>query len=142
MNLSAHPELLCVRFDIPCPLAQQFTSDHDNVSSRHRMEKVLQAHFYKIELEAYVFCGSGPIEAGHIFIQTDCPAAVLAELMQLFRYDFTESNLISFVHLGWKDEADNLWRTFYPETTRPFWTLFKPQEEIEQIMQKGRSLRS
>jgi hypothetical protein len=145
MNLSSHPEKLCVRFDIPRPEVFDLTGCPEDVSSRHEMERALQASFYGIAIDTYVAEGEGTLEAGHIFMLTDTPAVTLQWLTLFLSKHQTPNrriDLLPYVHLAWFDKADNYWRTFFPQTTRPFWTLLCDPAEVKKLMEAGKAAKA
>jgi hypothetical protein len=163
MNLGDNPNHICLWLNLPRQFASKFKHGFDTVEARHEMERQIQSELYSQKLDAYVSEGKGTVERGYIFITTPVPAAALKELkawLENYKSNWERlsellaestsnakealnpsrgENLLPFVSIAWFDPEDQIYRTFHPLTTRPFWTLFKDPDLIEQCMQKGRS---
>ena len=145
MNLSQQPEKICIHLEIPFPVAHGFAGAPESFSSRHDFEKTLQAYFYAQQLDAYAAAGEGSVTGGYILILTDLPARTLRALksfLESYSLQGTPTDLLPFASLGWLDQSDNLWRSYHPLTTRPFWTLLAAPEKIAGLLEEGRRVKA
>ncbi|MDB6124751.1 MAG: hypothetical protein JWQ71_3744 [Pedosphaera sp.] len=150
---SGSPHIICVRFGLPDYEIHHVIGEVEpTVEGRHLVEKAIQNMFFKSgSRHGFVVDGKGTLESGHAIIETFFPEAVLSDLLNFFsRFPgtvptakpFNDVDLREYIHLGWYDQTDDVWRTFFPHTTQPFWTFFESAEEIEQIMERGRATKA
>jgi hypothetical protein len=148
MNLSPNPETICLHLAFPRKVALRIGgTESGSVKGRHRVEKKIQEWFYAGDKTcSYINEGHGTLDRANIFILTDQPAWALRALDFLLKdfpdYRDCDFDLREHCSIGWFDRADNLWRTYWPLTTRPFWTVLETPEAIEAILEKGRALRA
>jgi|SRR5579884_941828 len=147
MSLSPKTQHVAIHLEIPSSIAWRFFGHHDDPrEGRHQLEKLIQNFFYddlKME-DAFVANGDGTLQRGSISILTDRPAKVLPALKEFFEtFDICgkQKDFLPFITLAWLDESDRIYRTYYPLTTRPFYTFGMDPKELENILKRGRALR-
>jgi hypothetical protein len=150
MSHCADPELLCLHLELPGDVAARLGGGHSGLPARHHVEKKIQDLLWsgrKI-IRHHVSGGSGSLDNANIYILTDQAGLTMQALWWLMFFPVGAIggsdcvDIRSYAALGWRDNEDAVWRTFFPQNTRPFFTYLQPPEIIEGLLEKGRAVKA